>query len=198
LDRGTPLFIEKAHERGRVIFAATTADSEWSNLPLQPFYVPLMQRLVTYLATQSTISAWDQVGAPLRIVFPKERLGIEYTLTDPTGQTQLLKLKADADKSLLESKPIATPGIYKLSQAGENRLLAYNLDPTESNLAALPAEKVKALADRHQSSYVDSFEGWQKLDRTRRHGSELWQPFLMALLALLFFEVLLQQRIARG
>ena len=198
LDRGTPLFIEKAHERGRVIFAATTADTEWSNLPLQPFYVPLMQRLVTYLATQSTISAWAQVGAPLRIVFPKERVGIEYILTDPTGQTQLLKVKADADKSLLESKPISTPGIYKLSQAGETRLLAYNLDPAESNLAALPSEKVKALADRYQASFVESFEGWQKLDRTRRHGSELWQPFLMALLALLFFEVLLQQRIARG
>jgi hypothetical protein len=198
LDRGTPLFIEKAHERGRVIFAATTADAEWSNLPLQTFYVPLMQRLVTYLATQSTISAWDQVGAPLRMAFPKDRAGIEYTLTDPTGQTQVLKVKADADKALLESKPISSPGVYKLSQAGETRLLAYNLDSAESNLAALSAEKVKAIADRHQASFVDSFEGWQKLDRTRRHGSELWQPFLIALLALLFFEVVLQQRIARG
>ncbi len=198
LDRGTPLFIEKARDRGRVIFAATTADAEWSNLPLQPFFVPLMQRLVTYLATQSAISAWDQVGAPLRIVFPKERVGIEYTLRDPTGQTQTIKVKADGEKSLLESKPIAAPGIYKLTQGSETRLLAYNLDPAESNLKPLPSDKVKALADRHNAAFVESFEGWQKLDRTRRHGSELWQPFLMALLALLFFEVLLQQRIAKG
>jgi hypothetical protein len=198
LDRGTPLFIEKARDRGRVIFAATTADAEWSNLPLQPFFVPLMQRLVTYLATQSAISAWDQVGAPLRIVFPKERLGVEYTLRDPTGQTQTIKVKADGDKSLLESNPIAAPGIYKLTQGNETRLLAYNLDPAESNLKPLPADKVKALADRHNAAFVESFDGWQKLDRTRRHGSELWQPFLIALLALLFFEVLLQQRIARG
>jgi hypothetical protein len=132
------------------------------------------------------------------MAFPKDRAGIEYTLTDPTGQTQVLKVKADADKALLESKPISSPGVYKLSQDGETRLLAYNLDSAESNLAALSAEKVKAIADRHQASFVDSFEGWQKLDRTRRHGSELWQPFLIALLALLFFEVVLQQRIARG
>ena len=96
------------------------------------------------------------------------------------------------------SKPIAAPGIYKLTQGNETRLLAYNLDPAESNLSPLSADKVKALADRHNAAFVESFDGWQKLDRTRRHGSELWQLFLIALLALLFFEVLLQQRIARG
>ena len=198
LDRGTPLLIEKARDRGRVIMAATTADAEWSNLPLQPFFVPLMQRLVTYLATQSTISAWDQVGAPLRMVLPKERVGAEYTLTDATGQQQMIKVKAEGEQALLESKAITQPGIYKLTQGNETRLLAYNLDPAESNLTPLPADKVKALADRHEAAFVDSFESWQKLDRTRRHGNELWQPFLMALLALLFLEVLLQQRIARG
>jgi len=198
LDRGMPLFIEKAHERGRVIAAATTADAEWSNLPLQPFFVPLMQRLVTYLATQSTLSAWDRVGEPLRVVMGRERVGVEYTLRDPTGQAEALKVRPDADKAILESKPIAAPGIYKLTQGTETRLLAYNLDPDESNLAPLPADKVQAIAERHQASFVDSLDSWQKLDRTRRHGSELWQPFLMALLGLLFLEVLLQQRIAKG
>ncbi len=198
LDRGSPLFLEKAYDRGRVIVSATTADAEWSNLPLQPFFVPLMQRLVTYLATQSTISAWDQVGEPLRMVFPKERAGVEYTLRDPTGQTQTLLVKAEGDQALLESKAISVPGIYKLTQGNETRLLAYNLDPAESNLTPLAADKIQALAERHQAAFVESFDGWQKLDRTRRHGSELWQPFLLGLLALLFFEVLLQQRIAKG
>lgn len=198
LDRGMPLFLEKARDRGRVIAAATTADAEWSNLPLQPFFVPLMQRLITYLATQSTVSAWDQVGAPLRLILPKERIGMDYTLQDPIGQTQSLKVKAEGDKALLESKAISAPGIYRLTQGNETRLLAYNLDPAESNLTPLPAEKVRQLAERHNAAFVESFDGWQKLDRSRRHGSELWQPFLMALLVLLFLEVLLQQRIARG
>ena len=198
LDRGTPLFIEKSYERGRVILAATTADAEWSNLPLQPFFVPLMQRLVTYLATQSSLTAWDLVGEPLRVVLPKSRLGVEYTLRDPTGQTSTIKVKADGEEALLESLPITAPGIYKLTQGNTTQLLAYNLDPTESDLTPLPAEKVKQLAERHNAAFVESFDAWQKLDRTRRHGSELWQPFLIGLLVLLFFEVLLQQRIARG
>jgi hypothetical protein len=198
LDGGSPLLVEKSVERGRVIAAATTADAEWTNLPLQPFFVPLIQRLVTYLATQSTLSAWEQVGAPLRLVLGSERIGSEYTLRGPTGQVETLKARAEGGKALLESRPIAAPGIYKLSQGSETRLLAYNLDPAESALTPLPAEKVKAIADRYQAAFVDGFDAWQKLDRTRRHGSELWQPFLLALLALLFLEVLLQQLIARG
>lgn len=198
LDRGTPLFIEKARERGRVILSATTADAEWSNLPLQPFFVPLMQRLVTYLATQSAVTAWAEVGQPLRLVLPKETVGQTYTLRDPTGQTQELKVKAEGEQGLLESPAITAPGIYRLTQGNRTRLLAYNLDAAESNLAALPVEQVKKLAERYDAAFVESFDAWQKLDRTRRHGSELWQPFLLGLLALLFFEVLLQQRIARG
>ncbi len=198
LDRNSPLFVEKTIERGRVIAAATTADAEWSNLPLQPFFVPLMQRLVTYLATQSTLSAWEQVGVPLRLAVGKERIGSEYSLRSPTGQIETLKVRAEGDKALLESKPIAAPGIYKLTQGTETRLLAYNLDPTESDLTPLSADQVKAIADRHEASFVESIDAWQKLDRTRRHGSELWQPFLLGLLVLLFLEVVLQQRIAKG
>lgn len=199
LDRGMPLLVEKAQGQGRVIQVATTADAEWSNLPLQPFFVPLMQRLVTYLATQNTQSAWQHVGSPLRLTLPRDAAGLTYTLTNPTGQTQTLKSKADGeDKALLEAPVISLPGIYKLTQGNQVRLLAYNLDPAESNFAPLPADQVKSIADRYNAAFVESFDAWQKLDRTRRHGSELWQPFLLALLALLFIEVLLQQRIARG
>ncbi|SKB06725.1 N-terminal double-transmembrane domain-containing protein [Prosthecobacter debontii] len=198
LDRNSPLFVEKAYERGRVILAATTADAEWSNLPLQPFFVPLMQRMITYLATQDATTAWHSVGTAFRMVLPKERLGVEYTFQGPSSPPLTLKAKSDGDKALLETPAITSPGIYKLTQGNTTRLLAYNLDPAESDLAPLSAEQVQHIADRHQAAFVESFDAWQKLDRTRRHGSELWKPFLLALLALLFFEVLLQQRIARG
>jgi hypothetical protein len=198
LDRGAPLLIEKAYERGRVIAAATTADADWSNLPLQPFFVPLMQRLVTYLATQSAVTGWQRVGEPLQLTFSKDRVGAEYVLRDPTGQSRTVKVVADGDQAVLDTKPISAPGIYRLTKSDQTRLFAFNVDPAESDLALLPPEKVRQLAERHDAAYVESLDAWQKVDRTRRHGSELWQPFLLALLALLFLEVLLQQRIARG
>jgi len=200
LDRNVPLMVEKKHGRGRVIAAATTANAEWSNLPLQPFFVPLMQRLTTYLATEGSAPAWQLVGTPIRLNLAKDLLNAEYTLRDPTGQTQKLTPRKEGDNILLESPPIAQPGIFQLTRTGSDKptFHAFNVDGTESNLKALSTADIQKIATRHEASFADNLQSYQKLDRTRRHGSELWQPLLIALLALLFFEVLLQQRIAKG
>jgi len=200
LDRGVPLIVEKKIGRGRVVAVATTANPEWSNLPLQPFFVPLAQRLVTYLATQSTTPAWQFVGAPLQINLKKEQAEVEYTLTDSVGKVDDYKSRREGEAALLESKPVTAPGVYELRQknaeASPPRLFAFNVNPAESQLRALPPEQVRKMAERFGAGFAESFDGYEKLDRTRRHGAEFWQPFLLVLLALLFFEVLLQQRIS--
>ena len=200
LDRNAPLLLEKKLGQGRVIACATTANAEWSNLPLQPFFVPLMQRLTTYLATEGSAPAWQLVGTTLHLPLEKAELGAEFTLRDPTGQMQTLKSQQEGDKVFVQSPPIAQPGIFVLQRVGSEKTsyLAFNTDNNESDLKALPSDQIKKIAERHEAAFADSLPSYQALDRTRRHGSELWQPLLIALLALLFFEVLLQQRIARG
>ena len=200
LDRSVPMMIEKKYGRGRVIAAATTADAEWSNLPLQPFFVPLMQRLTTYLATVGSAPAWQLVGATIRLPLDKADLGAEFTLRDPTGQTQTLKPVKEGEAVFLQSQVITQAGIFQLQKVGVEKasLLAFNVDGTESDLKALPAADIQKIAQRHDAAFADTLPSYQALDRTRRHGSELWQPLLIALLALLFAEVLLQQHIAKG
>ncbi len=200
LDRNAPLLLEKKLGQGRVIACATTANAEWTNLPLQPFFVPLMQRLTTYLATEGSAPAWQLVGTTLHLPLEKAELGAEFTLQDPTGQMQTLKSQQEGDKVFVQSPPIAQPGIFVLQRVGSEKTsyLAFNTDNNESDLKALPNDQIKKIAERHEAAFADSLPSYQALDRTRRHGSELWQPLLIALLALLFFEVLLQQRIARG
>ncbi|MBK8039935.1 MAG: BatA domain-containing protein [Verrucomicrobiaceae bacterium] len=200
LDRNAPLLLEKKLGQGRVIVCATTANAEWTNLPLQPFFVPLMQRLTTYLATEGSAPAWQLVGSSLRVNLEKAELGAEFTLRDPTGQTQTLKSQQEGEKVFIQSPAITQPGIFTLQRTGTDKttLLAFNTDNTESDLKPLPADQIKKIADRHEAAFADSLQAYQSLDRTRRHGSELWQPLLIGLLVLLFLEVLLQQRIARG
>lgn len=200
LDRGAPLIVEKKIGRGRVIAVATTANPEWSNLPLQPFFVPLAQRLVTYLATQSTTPAWQFVGAPLQVNLKKEQADVDFTLADPLGKTEDIKSRKEGEAALLETKPITSPGVYELKQknaaAAPPRLFAFNVNPAESQLRTLSSEDVRKMAARLGAGFAESFDSYEKLDRERRHGAEFWQPFLLALLVLLFFEVLLQQRIS--
>ncbi|MEZ5383892.1 MAG: BatA domain-containing protein [Prosthecobacter sp.] len=91
LDRNVPLLVEKTFGQGRVIAAATTANAEWTSLPLQPFFVPLMQRLTTYLATEGSAPAWQLIGSTVRLNLEPADLGSEFTLRDPTGQSQVLQ-----------------------------------------------------------------------------------------------------------
>lgn len=202
LDRGAPLMIEKAHGRGRVIAVASTASPEWANLPLQPFFVPLAQRLVAYLATQGATPAWQLVGSPLRIALKKDQAGHEYAFTDPAGKSHDLTSEREGEGVVLASPPVSTSGVAEYASKAvpdaARKKIAFNLNTAESNLKPLAPEQVRKLAERFGAGYADSFESYQKLDRGRRHGSEIWQAFLLALLALLFFEVLLQQRISRG
>jgi hypothetical protein len=158
--------------------------------------------LVTYLATQSTAPAWQLVGAPIQLNLKKEQADMTYTVTDSLGKVEEYKARKEGETAVLESKPIASHGIYELkakdSPNTPSRYFAFNVNPAESDLKALTSDQVKKMAERFGAGFADSFESYEKLDRTRRHGVEFWQPFLLALLVLLFLEVLLQQRIARG
>jgi hypothetical protein len=53
-----------------VLQLATAIDADWSDLPLRPFYVPLMQQLITTLAVQIQPPRNVQAGAPLVAMFP--------------------------------------------------------------------------------------------------------------------------------
>lgn len=204
LDRGDPFLIEKPYGQGRVIVAATTANAQWSNLPLQPVFVPLMQRLVTYLATQNMSPQFQPCGSALHVGLDKSQANDVFTLIDP--QNQIHELKPQTSKegvTFLEFADTQTSGIYELrsnlaAKTDPPRLFAFNLNPAESNLVALPEAQVREMAVRFGASFTDNADHYQRLDLTRRHGSELWQPLLALLLVALFGEVFLQQRIARA
>jgi hypothetical protein len=132
----------------------------------------------------------------------KAELGSEYTLRDPTGQTQTLKSQQEGEKVFLQSPPIRPARhLPAPKDVGTDKATLPRLQHRQRRVRfeAPPGEdQIKKIAERHDASFADSLPAYQSLDRTRRHGSELWQPLLIALLALLFLEVLLQQRIARG
>lgn len=198
LDNGNALMVERPYEKGKVIAVASSANTAWSSLALQPFYVPLMQRLVAHLANQ----AWDQrggvVGETLSLRLPDGSAVEQAEFTTPSGKTLTLKPRKLKEQSLLDLPILSEPGIHRLALGAEQKWIACNLDPRESNHGLLDQGALEALAKQNQAQIANSPESWERLDRGRRHGSELWQPALMALLILLFAEVLLQQRIARG
>lgn len=195
LDRGVPLLIERPLGRGLVIQSAIPLKPGWSNLPLQPWFVPLAQRLTAWLATQDTESSAHLIGTSPTLALSDSQTTQPFTLTDPLGQSS--ELKPEASKLTLPA--LTQPGLYQLKPSDADpkstRRLAANLDPVESNLTPLSTAEFTDLATRLNAQTATDFDSYQRLDRSRRLGIEVWQPLLLALLALLFFEVLLQQHI---
>ena len=70
LDSGDPLLLERRCGDGVVLQLATSVDTDWSDLPLRPFYVPLMQQLVTTLAVRIHPPRNLAAGAAAVALFP--------------------------------------------------------------------------------------------------------------------------------
>lgn len=204
LDRGDALVVEKPFGRGRVLLCASTANAQWNNLPLQPAFVPLVQRLVTYLATQSASPQFQPCGTTLRVALRKDQAAQTFTITDPLNRTREVKAQVDKDNTpVLSFTDTHQAGLYEVRSANDPkttppRRFAFNLNPAESGLTPLESGKVRAIAERAGAGFASSYEEYERLDRSRRHGSEIWQPLLLLLLGLMFAEVFLQQRIAKA
>lgn len=199
LDRGAPLLVERPLGRGLVIQSAVPFTPGWSNLPLQPWFVPLAQRLAVWLATQDTGSSAHLVGGAPVLALEPPLADRDFVLTDPLDQKQDLRPAAGA----LALPPLLQPGLWQWQPAGSApgdsktaRQLAVNLDPAESDLTPLTPEELAALAARLNAQTATDFDTYQRLDRSRRLGVEVWKPLLLALLILLFAEVLLQQHLS--
>ncbi len=201
LDRGVPLLVERPLGRGLVIQSAVPFKPGWSNLPLQPWFVPLAQRLTAWLATQDTESSAHRVGSAPVLALESSLSDSAFVLTDPHGQKQDLQAAGGA----LSLPPLLQPGLWQWQPAGgapgdpkTTRRLAVNLDPAESDLTPLTAAELAELASRLGAQTATDFDSYQRLDRDRRLGAEVWKPLLLALLILLFAEVLLQQHLSQG
>lgn len=215
LENGDPFLLEKTYGKGTVLLFSTTATAQWSNLPLQPVFVPLMQRLITHLATKNTPAPYHLSGSELQYNLTENQAAQPLHIIDPLNQPHPLTINlpqklntSKKDTPTLSSPNIQyqqtfLPGIYQLREANhpENpplKQFAFNPDPAESNLQTLSPEQVQTISERLDATYANDYNDYQKHDRQRRFGAEIWQPLLFLVLALLFGEVFLQQRIARA
>ena len=197
-DNGDLYALESTFGEGRVIQCAAPADADWGNLPTQPVYLPMMQRLVTYLA--STVDPPRNLTAGRKLVafLPAEMAEQDVAIKDPAGVDRVIKVKKEGARGVVEFEDTSAPGIYTVTDAErKQQFFAVNLDRGESDIEVLGEKEVALLAEEMEANLVKSYEEYTELDKERRFGVEIWKPILYALLALLFGELLFQQWIAR-
>ncbi|MEM9702284.1 MAG: hypothetical protein AAF907_07560, partial [Planctomycetota bacterium] len=216
LDTADPLLIVDSYGAGTVVQMTTAVDADWSDLPLRPSFVPLMQGLAATLAARPAPPANLRPGeaavalAPVGVdagtaLAPDGRrvpvAVVERTSTD--GDSDPSGAREAASERIARFENTRLPGFYEFrwpsSDQAENgpTRFAVAADPRESAFSPMTAEQQRALAERLGATIVGSAQEYRDRDDRRRYGRELWKWMLGGLLAALFVELLLQQRISR-
>ncbi len=199
LESGDPFLVEKPFGEGRVIACSTALDADWSNLPMRPFYLPLLQRLSVYLASTVYPPRNLDVGRPLVAFLPAVDAGKKASLTNPAGIATELPIIKKADRGVVEFAKTQRPGLYTLNPPGGAPVhFVVNASRRESDLQKLTDKEISDLASAHGVALVHSGAEYKALESSRRFGRELWKSALWVLLGLTFLELILQQRFARG
>lgn len=198
LSSGDPFLAEKVFGEGRVIECAVPCDADWSNLPMRPFYLPMMQRLAIYLASTVFPPRNLDVSKPLVAFLPVADAGKKAALALPDGTTREVPVTKKGERGVVEFPKTQQPGLYTLtSPSGTPTHFVVNTSRRESDLQRLTDAEIADFAKSHGVSVVHSGAEYKQLDHTRRFGSEFWRSLLWLLLALIFAELFLQQRFAR-
>ena len=198
LETGDAFLTEKIWGNGRIIFCATSCDDAWTTLPLREVFVPFVQRLCTYLASSVMPPRNLGVGQKAIAHFPPGDAGGEVVVSDPQGEQHKRPIELRAGRGVATFDETARPGLYKMRGVeGEPIHFVVNTERTESDLKQLTAEGRLELADSMGADLVTDLEEYRKLDHSRRFGQEIWKPLFALVLAILFFELWLERRMAQ-
>ena len=199
LSVGDPLMVECQRGAGRVVQVATACDADWSNLPLRPFYLPLVQQLVLHLA-----STWDpprNVELGQAIVATVETMAeapLTFTCTDPAGRSHAVASELREGRAMVRYEGEELPGIYQLTSNTVGPLhFVVSAPRSESQLTTLSDAQTRELADQLGGAVIRSADEYVHLDALRRHGRPVWKPLLWCVVALLLAELFVARRVSR-
>lgn len=198
-DDGAAALVASAAGPGRVLALAAPLDGLWSDLVLQPGFVPLVHRLVRYASAREPGPAWRSVGELLELEsLVAVRDGDEGPAGDPgRGGSPVLLTPGDEALAVApgQAHRLREAGFYEYRDprsGGEPRIVAVNMDRSESEPALMDPEEVRgAIAGPEAPAAAASFA---PQDQERRQA--LWWYFLVAAFLVMSAETMLSNRLS--
>jgi hypothetical protein len=197
-ESGAPALVEAAVGRGRVLLLTTTVDREWTDLPIRPGFLPLVQETARYLAgaPSGEAAAAIAVGQKREIALEPDDRRIE--VVPPAGESRWLTPPRGGDARTRRALTFAEtdePGFYRVRAArGDGTIserpdaaFVVNLDPRESDPARLPDARRPDRAGPAATAGA-----------APRRRLELWHALGAAVIALVLLESLLTLGFKRG
>ncbi|MGH7656548.1 MAG: BatA domain-containing protein [Gemmatimonadaceae bacterium] len=208
LDDGAPALVEKSVGGGKVLVWASSLDEYWTDLPLQPVFLPFVHELAKYAGRYGDSRSWFQAGdvldlsrhgeltAPFVSAAGEVAAASPLVLESPSGhRVQLTASGADHLATLDEQ------GFYELrgpsTARGSGRPIAVNVDPKESDLSRFdPKELVAAVTAQPVAGAAGAAESTAPADLERAQA--IWWYLLAVALLLMAAETVLSNRLSKS
>lgn len=187
---GAPLLMERPIGSGSVLLWLTTIDSDWTDLPVRTAYLPLVHRMVDYLARRGGGGAASVVGQRTTISLEARRAP-RVAVDAPDGTREVL-VPAEGETTVVYTPRVA--GVHRVfvdvagtfEPAAELDLVA-GPPQAESELVAVEAELLENLR-------ASAAEGTASVEEARSSGRTIWPMLLFFLLIVLYVETAVSAR----
>lgn len=193
-DDGSAALAELTLGRGRVLIWTSALDNVWSDLPLQPVFLPLVHQLVLHAARHVSRPAALTVGRIAAL--GRDEIG-------SVGEVAIVSPSEVRSRNTVGEAPLAVPvteaGFYEVREAGPGGrvlvLLAANVDPDETRLGGMDPADLGVAVGAVDSGVVRSRP--VVLSPAEQEGRQgLWWFALAVVALLLAAEPLIGNRIA--
>ena len=189
LDNGDPLLVERRRGLGLVTLMASSLNADWTDLPLQAAFVPLMRGVAGRLGGFVMPPRNLLPGEPIiyaRVKDPAKPMSAE----DPSGKPLKLTLGSWEGRAAVLSDALMEPGVYLLHDPEQPSPIRYavSLAPAESALLPVTDREVAQAFEGNVSLFHHPAQIAANLDPSRRRSVELWQWCLFAAIGLMFVE----------
>ena len=197
---GTPFILSMPHQNGMLHLATVSANRDWSDWPMTPFFVVIMQEMLKDAVQQRLQPLTTEVGNVLPVTWTEKVKEADFRLKTPDNNTETLAVSRENLERPFLFEGFDSPGFYRLERGEISRPIAVNVPSDESNWEYLGENRLKASMPGLQVYTADNWTTHFEQILNVRRGRPLWPWLLIAVLLLTILEELvanLQSR-ARG
>ena len=202
-DDGAPALLERRVGRGTVLLWTSSLDNFWSDLPLQPVYLPFVHQVAKRGAGYTEEQTWFSVGQAVDLA---DRRGGGPASRDAGARDELVAQTPSGGRVVIPSGAqralaLREQGFYDVRRPGDRsttRVIAANLDLGESDLAPLDLQEFAAAVRPSNAGLAGSGgEAETATAEERERRQAIWWYLLIGAFVLLAAETVLSNRLSR-
>lgn len=191
LSDGSPFLLLRKGNRGTTMFFASALHTDWTELPVKGFVVPLTYRSIYYMGTRKVVDRISiRSGETFRQRFTDLEPPFDFKLKAAGEEEIKLTPEFRGADVLLKIENTEQPGNYRILH-NDQTLTVFSVNPwkEESQMVFYSEKELNSILSN--LLIIADRSAAEQLILQSRFGKELWKHFLLIAIILLFLEMVI-------